>query len=56
MIHSLVPGGYLLGVENLNGQRDLVAGLHGRRTFEDAVKFALENGGTVRVLVDLSGR
>ena len=50
------PGRYLLGVENLGGQRDLVPGLHGGRTFEDAVKFAVENGRTAHVLVDLSGR
>ena len=48
MIFSLVQGGYLLGVENLGGQRDLVAQLHGERTFEEAVKFAVEeNGRTV---------
>ena len=29
VIPSLVGGGYLLGVENLGGQRDLVARLHG---------------------------
>ena len=54
---SLVQGGYLLGVENLGGQRGLVAQLHGGRTFEEAVKFAVEeNGRTMRVLVDSWGR
>ena len=50
MILSLVREGYLLGVENLGGQRELVARLHGRRTFEETVKFAVEeNGRTGRV-------
>ena len=54
MTLSLVWGGYLRGVENLDGQRDLVARrLHGGRMFEEAVEFsAEENGRTVRVLVD----
>ena len=53
----LVQRGYLLGVENLGGQRDLVAWLHGARTFEEAVKFAVEeNGRTARLLVDSWGR
>ena len=53
MILSLVRGGYLRGVENLDGQRDLVAWLHGGRMFEEAVEFSVEeNGRTVRVLVD----
>ena len=44
----------LLGVENLGGP---MAQLHGGRTFEEAVKFAVkENGRTVRVLVDSWGR
>ena len=50
---SLVQRGYLLGVENLGGQRDPVAWLDGGRMFEEAVKFSVEeNGRTVRVLVD----
>ena len=53
MILSPVRGGYLLGVENLSGQTDLVAQLHWGRTFEEAVKYAVEeNGRMVRVLVD----
>ena len=42
MILSLVWGGYLLGVENLGGQRDLVAWLDGGRIFEEAVNYAVE--------------
>ena len=54
MTLSLLRGGCLLGVENLG---DLVARLHGGRTFEDAVNFEVEeNGRTVRVLVDSWGR
>ena len=45
MIFSLVRGGYLLGVANLGGQRDLVARLDGGRTFDEAVKFAVEENG-----------
>ena len=57
MILSPVRGGYLLGVENLGSQRDLVAPLHEGRTFEEAVKFAVEeNGRTACVLVDSGGR
>ena len=56
MILSFVLGGYLLGVDNLGRQRDTVAGLHGGRTFEDAVKFAVENGRTALVSVVLSRR
>ena len=53
MMISLVQRGYLLGVENLSGQTDLVAQLHWGRTFEEAVKYAVEeNGRMVRVLVD----
>ena len=53
MILSLVREGYLLEVDNLGCQRDLVARLHGGRRFEEAVEFSVEeNGRTVRVLVD----
>ena len=45
MILSLVQRGYLQGVENLGGQRDLVARLDGGRTFDEAVKFAVEENG-----------
>ena len=56
VILSLVWGGYLRGVENLDGQRDLVAWLHGGRMVEEAVKFSVEeNGRTLRVLVDSWG-
>ena len=44
-------------MENLGGQRDQVAHLHEGRTFEEAVKFAVEeNGRAVLVLVDSWGR
>ena len=57
MILSLVQGGHLWGVENLSDQRDLVAWLLGGRTFEEAVKYAVqEKGPKARVLVDSWGR
>ena len=57
MILSLVQGGYLLGVENLGGRKELVAWLRGGRTFEGAVEFAIEeNGRTACVLVEPWGR
>ena len=44
------PGRVSLGMGNLGGQRELVARLHGGRTFEETVKFAVEeNGRTGRV-------
>ena len=44
-------------MDNLGGQRDLVARLHGGWTFEEAVRFAVEkNGRTARALMDLWGR
>ena len=41
MILYLVREGYLLGVDNLGGQRDLVARLHGGRRFEETVNLQL---------------